>query len=147
MSDFSTLLEAARVILYHKHPTSAMTRFFKLEQGVLVGRLLPQLARVVTDEGVSPAAVVPHPGAIAAELEQWLSMPAGSLEVDADYAELVEVPGAVVRIFLIRFTTIDPPFDAAAAVNAAFVPLTQTRGLPQVELELLRSAYVAIMEG
>lgn len=144
---FSTLLESARVILYHKQSTSAMTRFFKTEKGVLIGHPLAELARVVTDEVTEASSVLPHPGAIATELEKWLQIPAGSLMVDADYAELIEVPGSVVRVYLMRFTTIDPPFAEAEALDASFVSLTQTRSLPQVELELLRSAYATIMEG
>jgi len=157
MSYFSNLMESARVILYHKQSTSAMTRFFRLNgegeargEGVLVGRPLPQLATLLgadADSGGEPAGVVPHPGAIAAELEKWLALPAGSLQVDGDFMQLVEIPGSVVRVFLMRFTTIDPPFDRAEAVDAAFVPLTQTRGLPPVQMELLRTAYATIMEG
>ncbi len=150
---FSGLLDAARVILYHKQSTSAMTRFFKLEgeesgEGILIGRPLPTLARRLdTEEESADCRVVPHPGAIAAELEQWLTLPAGSLELDAEFIQRVEIPGEVVRIYLMRFTTIDPPFDEAAAAHAAFVPLTQTRGLPPVQMELLREAYTAIMGG
>jgi len=157
MSYFSNLLESARVILYHKQSTSAMTRFFRLNsegevrdtgEGVLVGRPLPQLATLLdSDSGSDSDGIVPHPGAIAAELEKWLALPAGSLQVDGDFMQLVEIPGSVVRVYLMRFTTIDPPFDHAEAVDAAFVPLTQTRGLPSVQMELLRSAYAAIMEG
>lgn len=154
MSVFSNLMESARVILYHKQSTSAMTRFFRMNseedaagEGVLVGRPLPQLATLLGDEVGEPSAVVPHPGAIATELEKWLALPAGSLSPEGDFLQLVEVPGSVIRIYLMRFTTIDPPFAEAEAVDAAFVPLTQTRGLPPVQMELLRSAYAAIMEG
>jgi len=155
MTVFSNLMESARVILYHKQSTSAMTRFFRLNsekagEGVLVGRPLPQLATLIgSDESSSAdvAGVVPHPGAIATEIEKWLALPAGSLQVDGDFMQLVEIPGAVVRVYLMRFTTIDPPFERAEAVDAAFVPLTQTRGLPPVQMELLRTAYATIMEG
>jgi len=154
MTVFSNLMESARVILYHKQSTSAMTRFFRMNsegdnagEGVLIGRPLPQLATLLGNEAGEPSGVVPHPGAIASELEKWLTMPAGSLTPDGDFLQRVEIPGSVIRVYLMRFTTIDPPFDRAEAVDAAFVPLTQTRGLPPVQMELLRSAYAAIMEG
>lgn len=149
MNDFSSLFDGARVMLYHKQSTSAMTRFFMHPGGVVIGRALPELAAIVESGSGQPVTdnVVPHPGALAAELEQWLGLPTGSIEVNADFAELVEVPGSLLRVYLLRFTTIDPPFDAAAGVDARFEPLTRTRGLPPVQMELLRTAYAAIMEG
>jgi len=119
-------------------------------EGVLVGRPLPQLATLLDGDENGSAdtdGVVPHPGAIAAELEKWLALPAGSLQVDGDFLQRVEIPGSVIRVYLMRFTTIDPPFEQAKGVDAAFVPLTQTRGLPPVQMALLRTAYASIMEG
>jgi len=148
MNNFSPLLDSARVILFHKQSTSAMTRFLKCNDGgVCIGEPLPKLAQVVTGEEVSTSGVVPHPGAIAAELENWLGLAAGSLEVDADYQELIEIPGKILHVYLMRFTSMDPPFAEAEGVGATFIALTQARGLSPVELELLRSAYTMIMEG
>lgn len=143
---YSGLFDSARVILYHKQSTSAMTRFFRFNNaGVVVGGALPDLAAAVA--AGPERAVVAHPGSIAAELERWLNLQAGDLEVDSDYRELVEVPGNLLHVHLIRFTTIDPPFMQAEQANGSFISLTQARGLSPVELELLRSAYTHIMEG
>jgi hypothetical protein len=51
------------------------------------------------------------------------------------------------RIFLMQFTSIDPPFDCAEKINAQFIDLTEARGLSGVELELLRQAYEYVMTG
>lgn len=148
MSGFSSLLDSTRVILFHKQSTSAMTRFFKSnDAGVLIGGDLPEQARVVTGEVEASSAVVAHPAAIIAELAKWLSLPADAMEVESEYVELLEVPAQVIRVCLIRFTTIDPPFAEAEKANASFIALTQARTLAAVELELLRSAYIQIMEG
>lgn len=148
MFEPSTLMDAASVILYHKQSTSAMTRFFRLDAGpVLIGNPLAKLSRVVTGEVEPDSTIVAHPGAIVAEIERWLGLEPGDLEADAEYHELVEVPGKVIRVYLARFKTIDPPFAEAEAVNGSFVPLTQMRSATPVELELLRTAYAAIMEG
>ena len=146
--EFSHLMESASVILYHKQSTSAMTRFFKLDDGsVVLGNPLEKLGRVVTGEVEADSNVVSHPGAIMAELEDWLGLAPGDLAVEPDFLEWVEVPAKVKRIYLARFKTIDPPFVEAETVGASFVTLTQTRGMNPVELELLRSAYSIIMEG
>jgi hypothetical protein len=39
------------------------------------------------------------------------------------------------------FTSIDPPFAAAEAIGGRFIAITEARGLPPVELDLLRKAY------
>ena len=146
--EFSGQMSSARVILYHKQSTSAMTRFFKLNDGgVLIGGEIPKLARVITGEVKDDPSVVSHPAAIVAELAAWLGLSVDAFEVETEYAELLEVPGELIRMNLIRFTTIDPPFAEAEQVGASFIALTQARGLESVELELLRSAYTMIMEG
>lgn len=145
---YSTLFDSTRVILFHKQSTSAMTRFFRFNAGgVLVGGALPDLSRVIPPEPKREGAVVAHPGALAAEIEHLLELEAGGLELEAEFDEYIEVPGDVIRVYLMRFTTIDPPFMHAEHAGASFITLTQSRDLPQVELELLRSAYGVIMEG
>jgi hypothetical protein len=57
------------------------------------------------------------------------------------------VPGEDIDILLASITTVDPPFEEAEKSNAQFIDLTQARGLPPVELELLRSAYELILGG
>ncbi len=142
------LLESAAVILYHKQSTSAMTRFFCLENGpVLQGKPLAKLARIVTGEIEPGSIVIPHPAPIVSGMERWLGLKSGDLEVEHDYHELIEVPGNHIHVYLARFKSIDPPFAEAEAAGGVFVTLTQTRGVNPVELELLRSAYSMIMEG
>jgi len=139
---FSGLMQSARAILYHKQSTSAMTRFFRLQDaGVCIGGAYAS--------GGTPASpgVIAHPGAVAAEVERWLGLQSGGLSVEAQYQECVDVDGADVPVYLLRFTSIDPPFGAAEAVGGSFITLTQARGLDASELELLRAAYTMIMEG
>lgn len=148
MFEPSPLMDSVSMILYHKQSTSAMTRFFRLDDGpVLIGHPLAKLSRVVTGEADSDDSVLPHPGSIVAEIERWLGLESGDIEAETEYHELVEVPGKIIRIYLARFKTIDPPFAEAEAVKGSFVPLTQMRDASPVELELLRTAYAQIMEG
>jgi len=57
------------------------------------------------------------------------------------------VPDGCIQVFLARFTTIDPPFAAAATQGAEFVELPQARNLPSTELLLLRKAYELVIGG
>ncbi len=138
-----------RVILYHKHHTSARTRFLKLEYGGVCGfGPLPQLAQLWSDErncADEDQKVVMHPGALAGQAEQALGLPSGALEAQGGFRLGVDAPGGEIQVYLARFTAIDPPFELAQQQGAAFVDLTQTRTLPPVELEMLRKAYEYIL--
>jgi hypothetical protein len=74
-------------------------------------------------------------------------LPSGSLKAEGEYHQMVEVPGKKIQIILGEITTVDPPFDEAEKAGASFIDLTQARGLPQVELELLRCAYELVLGG
>ena len=72
---------------------------------------------------------------------------AGDLEAEGGYRHSVEARGGKIPVILAGITTIDPPFDLADRAGATFIDLTQARGLPQIELELLRHAYELLMGG
>ncbi|MES9812513.1 MAG: hypothetical protein ABW161_06575 [Candidatus Thiodiazotropha sp.] len=134
-----------RVILYHKQATSARTRFLKFSHdSVCAFDSIPKLAQLV--KGV-PANTVLHPTAVLQELEGELGLDAGSLKAEAEYQHSVEVPGGTIQVILSNITTVDPPFEQVEKANARFIDLTQARGLPKIELELLRYAYELVLGG
>ncbi|MET0065343.1 MAG: hypothetical protein ABW076_03265 [Candidatus Thiodiazotropha sp.] len=133
-----------RVILYHKQPTSARTRFLKFShESVCAFEALPKLSARVT----TLPSTVHHPAAILRETETRLGFPRESLSNEAEYRQGVEVPGETIEVLLASINTIDPPFETAEQIDACFIDLTQARKLPQVELELLRAAYELILGG
>ena len=135
-----------RVILYHKQATSARTRFLKYAyNSVCAFESIPMPAQPL--EGDHSSNTLNHPAAILRQVEQRLSLPAGCLKAEGEYRHNVEVPGKTIQIFLACITTIDPPFEEAERVDAEFIDLTQARGLPGVELELLRHAYELVLGG
>jgi hypothetical protein len=52
-----------------------------------------------------------------------------------------------VRIHLLRFTSIDAPKAAIAALGGVFKPISQLRGSAMSELLLLREAFNLIVGG
>jgi len=48
-------------------------------------------------------------------------------------------------VLLACFTTLDPPFAAVERRGGRFIPLTDTRDLPEVERLLLRRAYEHVL--
>jgi len=138
-------VHAARVILYHKQATSARTRFLRFRHGgVCCPDGLPADAELHLD---APAltAIVTHPAMRLRTAEAQLKLPRGDLESDAGFHCQMVSHGAVSDVFLAHFTAIDPPFEAAAAIGAAFIDLTQARGLPTAELSFLRLAYEHVL--
>jgi len=138
-------MHPVRLIMYHKNPASARTRFFKLSHGgVCAFEPLPVPAQLLDEPD---EAVVFHPAKLVSEAEQQLGIGEGSLEVDGDYRAWVDVAHGPIQVFLVRFTGIDPPFEAIAEAGGELIDLSGGRSLAPVELELLRMAYECVMDG
>lgn len=134
----------ARAILYHKQGASARTRFLRLPHGgVCAPGDLPVL--VALGEGEPEDAVISHPAPLLKQLREWLALPDEGLETDAEFRAWLDTPEGPLPVYLIRFTTLDPPFEAAERAGCAFIALTEARGLPPVELQLLQRAYGVIL--
>lgn len=101
---------------------------------------------MLMDEEDAPMLAI-HPAAVIQQTQQKLGLRKGELEAEGEYHACVDVAGGPVNILLARFTSIDPPFELAQALQGEFVDLPQARDLPQVELELLRKAYELIIGG
>jgi hypothetical protein len=139
----------SRIIFFHKHGTSARTRFLRFaDDTVCAFAPLPQLAAIIDESAMSqPPGIESHPALMLKEGRQRLQMPERAFEVEGEYRVWVDAPGGAIRVLLVRFTGIDPPFEAAAAIGARFIDLTQARDLPALELLLLRRAYEVILGG
>jgi hypothetical protein len=136
-----------RLIMYHKQSTSARTRFLKLPYGGVCGfEELPAQASLADDSG-DAGDLFSQPALLLRAAETRFDLPSGSLEAEPGYRCKVISEEGTTEVHLARFTTTDPPFEQASAHGAAFIDLTQARGLPAVELALLRLAYEKIMGG
>lgn len=150
MSDASRVEEGRRFILFHKQGTSARTRFLCFaNQSVLFPEPLPSLSQPYDETLPQPpeSVIEPHPSMLLQQLAHGLAIEPGQLELEPEYQERVNIPGEIVRVYLVRFTTIDPPFELAEQWSAAFLDLPQLRHMSDTELRLLRRAYEVIMEG
>lgn len=138
-----------RIILFHKHGTSARTRFLRLAENSVCGFTpLPTLAQVMDELDTPPnPPVETHPAIKIKEAAEYLQLPLSAFELESEYTMWVDAPGGAIRVLLVRLTDIDPPFDAAEAIGARFIDLTQARDLPAVELLLLRKAYEVVLGG
>lgn len=134
-----------RVILYHKQATSARTRFVKFEGNTILG--FAPVARLARVDNAKSGNTRFHPSAILRETEKRLDFEYEALEAEPEFQHSIDIPGEVIQVILAKITTMDPPFEEVEAQGGSFIDLTQARGLPAVELELLRSAYELILGG
>lgn len=141
----ASFFENARLIMYHKHHTSARTLFLKLNDTICAFSPLPSLSQINDSHVQLP--VVIHPAALIAHAEKLMGLENGLLEIDNQFQEQIDVSQGPITVYLARFTSVDPPHELVAMSEGRFIALTEARQIPPTELELLRRAYAAIMEG
>jgi hypothetical protein len=132
-----------RLILVHKQKTSGRLRFLRLPHGTVAFSPLPPLSDLM-DNPPSPQ-VEHHPAVFIQAAENKLGLPAGSLAYEPEFRATVDTPDGPVALHLASFTSIDPPFDEAAAVGGKFIAITEATGGMPVEMDLLRHAYEVLL--
>lgn len=141
----------ARLILVHKQRTSAMVRFLRYVDGIVAPEPFPKLSQVLGEDEqhrdeAKVGHVVAHPSMLVNQAAARLGLDQGEIAVETDFLSSVDTPDGVSAIYLGRITTIDPPFDAADKIDARFINITEARDMSPSELELLRRAYLCVME-
>ena len=135
--------------MYHKTPSSGRTVFFRQNNGgACVFDELPALSQIMDDtiKPVTEDNVITLPTPILKSLSEWLQIDQSEIEIDSEFYEKVDAAGGTITVYLLSFKMIEPPFEMAERVGGKFVLLTEMRDVAPTELELLRRAYVAIME-
>lgn len=143
--DSDSIFEHNRVILCHFDSYSAASVFARYGMSVLAPAPLPEdasemnapaligeqhkpeavMAALIAQYGYTPSALKPADG-----FQQWMNSAIGPI-----------------RIHLLRFTTLDAPKAAIAPYGGLFKPISEMRGTPMIELNLLRRAFDLVMSG
>jgi hypothetical protein len=137
-------MQTPRLLLFHKQGTSARTRFLRFGESLLAFDP-PPAGALLRAEDAPPGTLLPHPAALLKTAEKKLGLPGGSLQLEPEFSATLDTPQGEVPVLLAGFTTLDPPFVAADTLGGRFVALTELRGLPAVELDLVRRAYTVIL--
>lgn len=126
------------LILYHKHPTSARTRFLRLAHGGIC-----DTGRVPADAELAPPPKLSrHPAMPIRSAAERLGLPVDALMPDVSFRCGLRIGDSVEQVHLGCFVGIDPPFAVADAIHAEFIDLIQASGvLVSAELALLRLVY------
>jgi hypothetical protein len=132
-----------RLIVYHKHPSSARTLFLNLKGTVCLFEGILESSKVTVPP---PEMETVAARSLITATEETLGLASGSLEMQTEFFAEVDSEQNHISTYLARLTSLDAPLDAVAQADGSLISITEARGLPPAELNLLRLAYSFIME-
>jgi hypothetical protein len=136
-----------RLLLYYKGDISALTLFAQHSNGsVCFPEPLPALSSALEPEEFEAGKVSTHPSTLVNAINQLLQLDNDLLHAESDFREQIDTPGGIITVYMARFMLLDPPHKLVQSRNCKLRTLPELRGRPPAEMELLRRAYVKVME-
>ncbi|MDP2902210.1 MAG: hypothetical protein Q8N96_03760 [Methylovulum sp.] len=136
-----------RLLLYYKGDISALTLFAQHAGGsVCFPEPLPALSSALEQEEFEDSKVSIHPSTLVNAINQFLQLDNGLLHAEAGFSEQIDTPGGIITVHMARFMLLDPPHKLMQSRDCHLRALPELRGRPPAEMELLRRAYVKVME-
>jgi hypothetical protein len=137
-----------RLLLYYKGDISALTMFAQQQTGsVCFPEALPPLSVALEEEDeIAQNKVSMHPSALLKLLNTKLNLATDLLSVEPGFNVKVDAPGGIITVHMARFNLLDPPHKLLASRQCLMKTLPELRGRPPAEMEILRRAYVKVME-
>jgi hypothetical protein len=128
-----------RIILCHFDTYSTALLFARQGTSVLLPEPLPEEASALAE----PPSVAPqyNPDEVLLACFERYGLDASNLRPVADFQEWMDSSSGPVRVHLAQFTTLDAPHEAMQPHDVVFKPISQMRGTPMIELNLLRRAF------
>ena len=134
-------------MLYYKGDISALTLFAQHASGsICFPSALPDLSSALVQEEFEDSKVSLHPAALVNAVNQLLQLDNDLLQVESGFSEQIDTPKGIITVYLARFMVLDPPHKLLASRDCRMRTLPELRGRPPAEMELLRRAYVKVME-
>lgn len=136
-----------RLLLLYKGDISALTLFAQHENGsVCLPEPLPPLSSIYEEDTQPERKVNLHPAVLLQTLNRLLNFDAELLRNESGFCQYVDTPKGVISVYMARFDLLDPPHKLMQAAGFRLKTLPELRGRPPTEMELLRRAYVKVME-
>jgi hypothetical protein len=136
-----------RLLLYYKGDISALTLFAQHDNGsVCLPGPLPALSSVLEENSGYASKVSVHPAVLVNAINRQLNLDDDLLQSEGGYCEYVDTPQGIVTVYMARFKLLDPPHKLVNDLGYRLRTLPELRGRPPAEMELLRRAYVQVME-
>lgn len=136
-----------RLILYYKGDISALTLFAQNGNGsICFPEKLPLLSSALEPDEVQTSKVSLLPVVLVNAINKQLQLPDDLLRVESGFHEQIDTPGGIINVYMARFMLLDPPHKLIQSRGCFLKTLPELRGRPPAEMELLRRAYVHVME-
>jgi hypothetical protein len=144
----SKVFQNHRLLLFYKGDISALTLFAQHSNGsICFPEPLPLLSSALEQEEFEESKVTIHPSMLVNAINQQLQLDNDLLHAEAGFAEQIDTPGGIITVYMARFKLLDPPHKLLQSRDLKLRTLPELRGRPSAEMELLRRAYVKMMEG
>ena len=139
------LFDHNRVILSHYDSYSAALVFARYGASILATTPLPQSAAPMP--APDDVTELHNPGAVLAAIVAQAGLDPVLLRLDEGFQEWMSSDSGPIRLHLVRFTTLDTPRQAIEPLGGVFKSISEMRGLPMIELNLLRQIFNLTMGG
>jgi hypothetical protein len=137
-----------RLLLFYKGDISALVLFAQQENGgICFPEALPALSEILESDETEISEINLHPALLLKALNQHLDLDDDLLKIEPTFCERIDTSKGVMTVYLARFTLLDPPHKLLESRNLKLKTLTELRRQSPAEMELLRRAYVKMMEG
>jgi len=137
-----------RLMLYYKGDISALVMYAQQDNGsVCFPTALPPLSSPLEEDETETSNISVHPAALLNSLNQILGLDNDLLKVEPGFCQQIDAPGGIITVHMARFQLLDPPHKLMSAHNCKMKTLPELRGRPPADMELLRRAYIKVMEG
>ena len=139
------ILARNRVILCHFDSYSTALVFARYGASVLAPAPLPEGAAAVPAPADTEAGHTP--GAVLDALATRYGLDPAQIRLDEGFEAWLSGDNGPIRIHLARFDALDAPHEAIEPLGGVFKPISQMRGMPMTELNLMRQVFNLIMGG
>lgn len=137
-----------RLILFYKGHISALVLFTVHQQNcVIFPKPLPVLSSILDAPPIYSSKLSFHPAGLIQELSQHFGWDQDFLKIESGFCEYVGTPAGIIKVYLAGFVCLDPPLAVLKHTDCQLKTLPELRNQPPTEIELLRRAYVKLMEG
>ncbi len=137
-----------RLLLYYKGDISALTLFAQQANGsICFPTPLPPLSTALDEDEAQISMISVHPAALVNGINQILQLDNDILRAETGFSVQIDAPGGIITIHMARFMMLDPPHKLLSNLECKMKTLPELRGRPPAEMELLRRAYLQVMEG
>lgn len=144
----TSLAEQHRLLLFYKGDISALVLFAQHENGsVCFPDALPALSSPLELSQLEPNKISVHPALLLQQINQRLQLDNDLLKIEPGFSEQIDSPSGPITVHMARFMLLDPPHTLMQSRQCRMRTLPELRRQPPAEMELLRRAYVSVMEG